>query len=88
MRSYQFIVDEKGNQTAAIININDFRRIQKFIEEPQQDFDTFIFEARKDEGSSPIEECDEILERIHQIKAKHNESPYQKICQKRVNEPA
>lgn len=69
MRPYQFIVDEKGNQTAAVIDINDFRQIQKLLEEPQ-DSDGIIFEARRDEESIPIEKCDEILERIRQIKTK------------------
>lgn len=69
MRPCHFIVDEKGKQTSAIIDINDFRRIQRFLGEPQ-DPDAFIFEARKDEGSVPIEKCDEVLERIRQIRAK------------------
>ncbi|MEW5768691.1 MAG: hypothetical protein AB1797_13955 [bacterium] len=73
MRPYQFIVDEKENQTATIIDINDFRQIQKFLKEPQ-DSDGLIFEARKNEESIPIEKCDEILERIRQIKTTRNYS--------------
>lgn len=63
----EYITDEKGNKKSVIIDIDEFHRIERIL--PVVDPDAKVFELRKDEESTPIEECDDILKRIENIKS-------------------
>ena len=52
---------------SVIIDINEFHRIEKIL--PLVDPDAEVFELRKNEEATPLEECDDILNRIERIKS-------------------
>ncbi len=63
----EYITDEKGNRRSVIIDIGEFHRIEKIL--PSVDPDVEVFESRKNEDATPIEDCDDILRRIESIKS-------------------
>jgi hypothetical protein len=63
----QYVVDKKGHKTGVIIGIREYRRLERLL--PLIDTDALIFEERAQEEATPVEECNDILERIQQIKA-------------------
>ena len=63
----EYVTDEKGIRKSVIIDINEFHRIEKIL--PLVDPDAEVFELRKNEEATPLEECDDILERIERIKS-------------------
>jgi hypothetical protein len=62
----EYITDEKGNKKSVVIDIDEFRRIERIL--PIVDPDAEVFESRQSEETIPIEECEEILHRIEKIK--------------------
>ncbi len=62
----EYITDKKGNKKSVVIDIDEFRRIERIL--PVVDPDAKVFESRRDEETFPIEDCDEILQRIEKIK--------------------
>ena len=63
----EYVTDEKGIRKSVIIDIDEFRRIEKLL--PIVDPDAEVFVLRKNEEAIPLEECDEILMRIERIKS-------------------
>ena len=63
----EYVTDEKGIRKSVIIDINEFHRIEKIL--PLVDPDAEVFELRKNEEATPLEECDDILKRIERIKS-------------------
>ncbi len=62
----EYITDEKGNKKSVVIDIDEFRRIERIL--PVVDPDAEFFTSRQNEETFPIEDCEEILQRIEKIK--------------------
>ena len=65
----EYITDEKGNKKSVIIDIDEFHRIERAL--PLVDPDAEVFDLRKNEESTPVEECDDILKRIERKPVKN-----------------
>jgi hypothetical protein len=62
------VVDKKGHKRTVIIDIKEFNRLEHLLS--PVDADSLVFEEKAYEESAPIEECNKILERVQQIKAR------------------